>query len=162
MKGVIISQILKNSAAEKSGLKVEDIIVSYDGKSVDNVRLFRNEVSDTVPGSKVKVELIRDKKPLTLTATIGKQMIDPEESRNKDNENDNDQENETGPLGLSVETLSKELAIRFHIQEQYGVVIVDLEEASAAVLAGLQIGDVINQVNHQKIKKAEDFKKIIS
>ena len=162
IKGVIISQILKNSAAEKSGLKVEDIIVTYDGKPVDDVRLFRNYVSDSEPGAKIKVGLIRDKKNLTLTATIAKQMNDPESTAMNENENTHDQDNEAGRLGLSVETLSKELAFQLRIQEQYGVVIVDLDQTSSAVLAGLQIGDVITQVNHRKIKSAEEFKKIIS
>ena len=71
-------------------------------------------------------------------------------------------EDSVDQLGLTVETLTKEITSKFRTKEKVGVVIVNIEDGSIASLAGLQKGDVIVQVNHKPLKNADDFMKIVS
>lgn len=158
VKGVLISQVRPGSAAEKAGVKDGDIIIRYDGKPVEDARVFRNLVAGTLPGSKVKIELLRNKKNQIVTATIGQQSEEPTEAFIGNKELHGILER----LGLSVETLTKDLARRFHAKETSGVVISDIEDGGPASLAGLQVGDVIAQVNHKAVKNADEFTHILS
>ena len=157
VKGVIVSQVHLNSPAEKAGIMVEDVIILYGGKKINDVRSLRNFVAETLPDTKIKVELIRNKKNLTVNVTIGKQF---EESLER-----NDQKKEMGEtkdrLGITVVTLNKNLAEEYQTSQSSGVIVVDFDEGSPASLAGLREGDVIVQMNHQNIKSADDFKKVL-
>lgn len=159
LRGVLVSQVTPKSNAERAGIKVGDIIIKYEGKPVEDARILRNMVADTLPGSKAKIELVRDQKTRTVTVII---------SGGAPKATSQSQTQVTEPksllrdLGLSVETLTKELALPLQIKEASGVVIVAMDPGSPASIAGLQLGDVIIQVNHQQIENAEDFNKVLA
>ncbi|MGZ3804091.1 MAG: Do family serine endopeptidase [Pseudobdellovibrionaceae bacterium] len=157
-KGVLITQVTPGTTAEKAGLKVGDIITSYEGKPVDDARVLRNLVAGSTPGSKVKMELLRNKKNKTITVTIAHQESEETEERPKNSE----PPGVLNGLGLVIETLTKDLALRLNLKETTGVIILDIEEGGPAALAGLQIGDVIIEVNHKAVKNAATLAKIIS
>ncbi len=157
-EGVLISQIAPGSTAEKAGLKVGDVILRFDGKQVTDIHVLRNLVAAAAPGSKIKIEYSRDKKIETVTAVMGQQKTIQAEAQSEESEIPD----EPDRLGLSVETLTKETAQRYHSEETTGVIITDIDEGSPAALAGLQVGDVIVQVNHKPVKKVEEFNSFVS
>lgn len=155
--GALVSQVNLNSPAEKAGIKVEDVITKFDGKPINDVRMLRNLVAETAPGKTVKIEIIRDKKPVSVTATIGKQTIDIPNKKNQDEG--------SGPLekiGLYVETLDSDLASSYKTKVKSGAIVTSMEEGSPAHLAGFQVGDVILQANRKPVENVEDLRKIIS
>jgi len=149
-KGILIAQVSENSPAEKAGLRQGDVIVAYQGKAVTDVGGFRNRVSLTVPGSKEKLSILRQGKRKTLTVTIGKLTKEklaaqgPAQSAEE--------------IGLTVQTLTPQLAKQFDVKPGEGVVVTEVQSGSIAAMAGISPGTVILQVNHKTVSSAAEFK----
>ena len=156
-KGVLVSQVTKESAADKAGLKVGDVILRYDGHEVTDTRELRNAVAATAPGTRVQIEILRDGKTRTVTATIG--TLEGEAATATPSTAG---ENELAKLGLTVQTLTPDLAKQFNVENETGVVITDVSEGSVAGLANLQTGDVILEADHQKVTTAAELEQILA
>lgn len=153
IRGILIAQVSKGSPAEKSGLKVGDIIVSYQGANVSEVGDFRNRVSLTAPGSRVTMGLIRNGKKKQLSVIIGnleKASVVAQSTTESADE-----------LGIVVQTITPELAEQFDAKSGEGVVITDVKQGSLAAMAGIRPGVVILQVNKQVVNSASSFKRAV-
>lgn len=156
-QGIIISNVMKGSPAEKAGIKHGDIIVKLNGQNVKSPVEFRNEVSSKSPGTKLNVTITRDGKEEKISVTTAELQDDsagggltlPDGDRN------------TEKLGLTVKNISKELAERFDIDAEEGVVVVEVDPNSDAARAGIQPGHVITGVNTKSISNVTEFNKAI-
>jgi len=156
-KGALVAQVNADSPAAKAGVKPGDVIVRYDGKEVENSAHLRNMVAATAPDTEVKLDIVRGGKEETLTLRVGiltPQMLSaatpPEEGGVMDK------------LGMSVQTLTPDLAKQFGIRGAEGAIITDVEEGGAASLAGLQPGDIIVEADRQKVTSADDLQEALS
>ena len=154
IEGALVSEILEGSPADKAGIKVQDIIVKLNGTKVrDSAHLSRIVAASPV-GEKVKVEIIRDGKSKMLHVKLGQRPDDLHEVTVK---------NETvSNLGMSVQTISPEIARQLNLDETDGVIITDVEPESAADRAGLRRGDIILEFNQKKIKSVNDYSDAIN
>ena len=135
-EGILISEVLAGSPAQKAGLKQGDIIVGYNDKAVKNVATFRNEVALMNPNGQVKLKLIRDSETLSITVTLGTQGEGEELGAEV-----------LGKLGLELENITQELASRLGLSNEIeGVVISKVKPGSVAAQAGLRPGCVITGV----------------
>jgi serine protease Do/serine protease DegQ len=75
IQGVLVSQVNEGSAAEKAGIKPGDVIVSINGQSIKSNSELRNAIGLSRVGDKLEVSLIRDRKPLQVTAVITEQPV---------------------------------------------------------------------------------------
>ncbi len=156
-KGALVAQVNKGSPADKAGIKIGDVIVHYDGREVPDTRSLRNAVAATVPGTKVQIELLRHGKPETVTATIGKlEETTTAAAPSKEGQS------QLARLGLSVQTLTPDLAKQFNIEADKGVVITGVEAGSVASLANLQPGDVILEADRQPVASVADLEQILA
>jgi serine protease Do len=154
-KGVIVADVVAGSPAEKGGLKRGDIAQTLNGKPVENANQLSRSVAAMPPESKATIEVIRDGKPVTLKLTIGTM---PEEAQQKKSAAPNTE----SALGITVQNLTPELAQKFGVDEkQTGVIITDLVAESPAAEARLKNGDIIEEVNRQKIQNIRDWKQAI-
>ena len=153
-KGALISQVTQGSPAEKAGLKVEDVVTAADGREiVDNGDLSRY-VAGQPPGKTVKLDLLRDGQPKTISVTLGTFPDDPTESRGE--------EEESNKLGMTLRDLTPEMAERLDLPRgSRGVVVMDAEAGEAAEQAGLQRGDIIVSVNGAPVEGVASFNKLI-
>jgi len=145
----LIAQVTKDSPAAEAGLKQGDIIVSYQGKPVKKVGDFRNQVSLTSPGSSEQLTIIRDGERRNVSVTIGtlsKAKITAEASTQS-----------TDEIGLTVQTMTPQLAEQLNAKAGEGVVVTQVRPGSIAASAGIVAGSIIVQVNRIPIKSAEDF-----
>ena len=151
-KGVIVADVVADSPAEKGGLKRGDIVQTLNGKQVENANMLSRSVAAIAPETKATIEVIRDGKPVTVKLTIGTM---PEEAQMRKS---------AGPKaesawGITVQNLTPELAQKFGVNEKEGgVVITDLAEGSPAAEARLRQGDIVEEVNRQKIQNVRDWK----
>jgi len=154
--GVLVSKVLEDGPAKKSGMKEGDIIKQVDGKQLNNVRELLNIVGRLDVGRKVKIMVIRDKKPLTLEVAIGErpQAIDEEEQA---------LEAKAASVwrGLQVKNLTPESIKRFRIEEKTGVIVTDVEPGSPADEANISVGEVILEINKTRVNNMADYEKII-
>jgi serine protease Do len=150
-QGILIAQVTEDSPAAEAGLKQGDIIIAYRGEPVTNIGDFRNQVSLTSPGSREQLTIIRDGKRRNFSVTIGtlsKDKIVAEESIQS-----------TDEIGLTVQTITPQLAEQFNAKAGEGVVITQVRPGSIAAGAGIKSGSIIVQVNRMPISSAEDFKR---
>lgn len=152
-EGVLVNEVFEGDPAHKAGIQPGDIILNVDGQPVDTPNTLARVIAGFIPGKKAGVEVMRDgkKKMLTIelverkdeavTAAIPKQ---PESF-----------------LGLNVQDLTPEIAERFKIKDEKGAIITKVEPGSAAESEGLKEGDLIKEVNREKVNSATDFKNLM-
>lgn len=158
-KGVLVSDVMDDSPAKKAGFERADVIVEYDGKSMDSPTHLRNAVAQTPVGKKVVVKLIRDKKPKTIDLTIVEQ---PKSMSQNGDEDGGDAATPTGILSsLEVRDLTEELTGRYGLKSsERGVVIVRVKPGSTAEELGVREGDIVLEVNRQAVTSVKTFERI--
>ena len=152
-KGILVAQLEKDSPAEKSGMKQGDVILSLNNKNVESIGDFRNEIAASKPGSTHSVSIIRDKKPLQLSVTVGKlptEAAPAKESKSTD-------EQIIGRVGISVQNLSADVATKLGVKQNSGVVVSKVKPGSIAEFAGVMRGTVISEVNRVKVTNVKQF-----
>lgn len=154
--GIIISDVMKDSPADKGGLKRGDVVLSYRGEEIEGVNEFRQVVAMTAPGKEVEIEIQRDGKRKKLNIAVGEFPDDGESTEVT--------KQEVGsPLFLDVglESLDdyhrRELDIPKDIK---GVIVTSVDRNSSAAESGLAEGDVILEVNRKRIKNLKDFNEL--
>ncbi len=152
-KGVLVTQVLKDSPADKSGIKVGDIITSFDGAPIMQANKLSKAVAMTKIGNKSTVEILRDGKPAKLNLTIELLKDTLEEVESKKAKTANSPTAIDSNLGVRIDNLSPALRAKFKIESNVnGVVISAVNRGSSAAEAGLRPGDVIMQINRTKIE----------
>lgn len=155
--GAIVSEVEAGGPADKAGIKRGDVIVKFNNQKVEDVSHLRNMVALTPSGSKVKVEIIRDGETKTVEVIVGEK---PENIALK-----GEKGRAPGELlsGIRVSELTPMLRQRYNIPDTIkGVVVEEVDPRSLAAQAGLQPGDVIMELNKQKIITILDFNKAAS
>jgi serine protease Do len=148
--GVAVSMVEPGAPAAKAGLKVYDIILAINGKKVQSYDAFRNEVALLAPGSKVRLDISREGKSLTLTVSLGER---PSDMARKEPPPEEPQQ----VLGLEVQDLTEDLAEQLEYQPGEGVVVSAVAPGSAAAEEGIQRGDLIVAVNKRNVTSVEEF-----
>jgi serine protease Do len=150
--GVLISDVVQDSPAATAGVTSGDIIIEFDKKKVDSPQELQKVVASTRPGRAVPLKVWRDKGEKTLEIKIGETPDDNValKSTNKGK----------SLLGLDVRPITPELARQLNLRNPDGVIVFAVDDESAAAEAGLQRGDVIREVNRQRIRSLSDFEKV--
>lgn len=155
-KGALVTNVLPGLAAEKAGLKRGDVILEYDGDPIEDVRDLQRRVARTAKGKRVKIKILRQGSVASLTAAVGEftqeVLVRREESP------------EPPPrdvLGLSLEELTPEIAKRFKLSMDEGVVVTEVTEGSAAARAGVRPGDLLAEVDQKPVKSLEEVRQAL-
>ncbi|MBI3569588.1 MAG: DegQ family serine endoprotease [Gammaproteobacteria bacterium] len=157
-RGALVSEIIPDSPAAAAGIQSGDIITAFNGKTVDSTSILRNTVAQTPVGKTVKVELLRDKKTVSVEVKITEQ---PKDVAQADGETAQGDGKNTALAGVEVRNLTAEIARQLGLPPgAMGVVIAGVEQGSAAEEAGLQEGDVIMEINRQPVRNIGDFKRL--
>jgi serine protease Do len=152
-EGVLVGQVYPGTGAEKAGLASGDIIKSVDDKAIKNVNELVKEIQKKKVGQKVKLNIIRDGKGMTIEVTTTSMPDKPELPKEKEGEE---------KLGARVQELTPQLALKYQISGiKRGVVVIGIEEGSIADEIGFEEGDVILEINRKKIETLKDFEKAV-
>jgi len=153
-KGVLITEIFPGDPADKAGIEPKDVIVAVNGNNVENSRDLTRTIAGFGVGDTVKIKVLRNGKPKTFKAKIAKREDTKVYARKN-------QKEQLDTLGIRVADLTPELARRYNIKEGEGVIVRGVASDSKAEEAGLKVGDIIKEINHQTIGSAGDFSKAI-
>jgi serine protease Do len=150
--GALIAQVQPDSPASKGGLKQGDVVKEANGQTVDSGSAFQMAVSQMQPGQALKLNVVRDGKPMTLSLTVGTFKDKTEEAANEGGAAEN-----KGRLGVSVGDLSDDVRQQLHIPARVtGSVVEDVRQGSPAEDAAIQPGDVIVEVNRKPVASASE------
>jgi serine protease Do len=153
--GAAVAQVTPDSGAEKAGLQLGDIILSYDGHAIRSPADLPPLVGMTKPGTRVPLEILRNGKKQTVQVTVGAMPRDQDAVGNGGAV--------PGPgagsaaLGLTVQPLDNATRKQMDLKPGQGVLIGDVT-GDVAAQAGLQPGDVILMVNQQSVGSVEAFR----
>jgi len=152
VKGALVADVTKGSPAHKGGIKRGDVIVSFDGKKIREMRELPYVVGSTPVGKEVPVVVIRKGKKETLVIAIGKLEEDKKAEEKQRPERE---------LGMTAEELTPQLARNLGLSETKGLVVVHIENNSPADEAGVRAGDVLLEIDQAPVKGLDDFHKKI-
>jgi serine protease Do len=148
-KGVIVADVVADGPADKAGLKRGDVITNVNGKEIDNAHALSRMVASTAPDAQVTIQVLRDGKQKEVKATIGTMPAETAETSPAKKESS---------WGFTVQNLTPELAKRFDWDEkEHGVVISSVQPGGPAAEAKLRPGDLVKEVNRQKIQNLKDY-----
>lgn len=148
-EGALVSDVTPGSPAEKAGIKRGDVIVEYDGRKIDDITDLTTLAAVTSPGTEVSIKLLQDGKQKNIKVKLDEFPDDEAQAAATEDAEDS--------LGLTVRPLDPQLARRFNLDTDTGVVIVDVGRRSPALEAGLRPGDVIVELNKKEIKSLQDY-----
>ncbi|HYU45732.1 MAG TPA: Do family serine endopeptidase [Terriglobales bacterium] len=160
--GVTVSNVVAGSPAESAGFKVGDTITSVDGRDVKGGDELVADIASRKPGSKAKLAYIRNGKKEEATVTIADRSKLFAARLGEDEEGQSEEAPKASKSGLTVRSITPELADRLNIPAGKGVVIQDVKQGSFAEDVGLNRGDVILEVNKRAVNSPEDFTKMES
>lgn len=152
-QGILVAQVSEDSPATKAGLRQGDVIVAYQGKPVSKVGNFRNRVSLTPPGKREQLTIIRDGKRKNLTVSIGTLTEEKRVAQGP--------VQSTEKIGLTVQTLTPQLADKFNTKPGEGVVVTEVLAGSIAAMGGIEPGTIILQVDQNPVNTAAAFARAV-
>lgn len=150
--GVLVESVEADSPAEDGGLKVGDVIIEVDGENIKDAQHFRFIIADAGPNSKIKMKIIRDGDSKNIKFTLG----DRSEYLNMASTEETNRTKKKW-LGITVKTLSEEIANRMGIDFEPGVIIESVEPGSPCDDAHLVKSDIILEIDHRAVETRADF-----
>ena len=191
VRGVGVTRIVKDSPAEKAGLRKVDVVLRIDGENITSVRKLNRIVSELAPDQSVKISVSRGGSEQEVTATIGKRSntsfagdlfrgqprvwkwegMEPREwkfegpLRDRLLENNGDLTfmlSNSRRIGVSTMELTRQLADYFGIAGGKGALVTSVTDDGPAAKAGVRAGDVITAVDGEAIDSPGDISRVIN
>lgn len=166
-RGELIQSVEPGEAAEKAGIKPGDIILKAAGRDVTRDQSLSSILANIAPGTRIPIELLREGRPMTIQATVGKRPSEETLAERRFNRDENapvqDIPRSTDAiveeaLGIRAMTLTPQIARDLGSPaDTKGVVILAVERGSDANRKGLNRGDIILSANYQDISSIEDL-----
>jgi serine protease Do len=148
-EGILVSEVFEGEPAFKAGIQPGDIITRIDGRAITSTSTLSRIVASITPGKKVELIVLRDGKEKTLPIILGERKEDQKVASAQ-------KQNET-LLGISVTEITPELKEKYKLKTDKGVLISRLDPDSRFDIEALKEGDVIKELNKQKIETVNDF-----
>ncbi len=153
--GVVIMGIDARGPAAKSELEPEDVVTAVDGKPVSTAQDLKKEIRVKKSGEFVSLDVVRDGRKIKV-------KVQPEEypeDRFAANRSSRSPSSEVSSrLGVTVKTLTAEVAKEFDVERIEGVIVTEVEEGSLAAKRGIKPGDIITKVDRKKITNPREFR----
>jgi C-terminal processing protease CtpA/Prc len=182
VRGVGVTEVVKDSPAEKAGLRKGDVIVGFNGEAVTSTRKLNRLVNESSPDQNVRLTVARGGSEQEMSATLGKrdafnnvwnektraELKEKMDKMRKDMPNKIRNGDGTFTInmgsyrriGIGTQTLTKQLAEYFGVSE--GILVTSVADNSAAAKAGLKAGDVITAIDGEKVDSPGDITRAIN
>ena len=157
--GALVAEVTPDTPASKAGIKQGDVILKVNGDPVESANGLRLKISQSAPGTSVRLQVSRDGKTQDMNVTLGEYPADKPETANS-----NDGNESGGTLkGVQVQALTSQMTEQLQIPNGvHGVIVTGVDPSSAAAGTQLQQGDVIEEVNHKPVTSIETYRQAIA
>jgi serine protease Do len=165
-RGVLVNELRKNGAAESAGIKAGDVILSIDGKEVNEANELQSYIATKHAGNVVSLKIFRDGKTIERKVTL--KELEQEKSAVKasdtKDESDNERESKSSvvkfdKLGMSVRPLTADEKKEADVDN--GVVVSDLTRFGEAFERGIGENDVIVEADRKPVNSPNELKRIV-
>jgi len=155
--GVLIGDVSPNAPAAKAGLNKGDVIVKLNGQTVNDANDLRLNISQMAPGAAVKLDVWRNGKTQDYNLTLGELPADKQTAERSD-------DTSSGEIqGIEVQDLTPEISQQLNLPAAtHGVVVTGVDPSSAAAAAGINRGDVIQEINHKPVNNMSQYKQLMA
>ena len=157
--GVVVRRFVSGGPAENSDLELADVITTVDGKSVKSADELKRELRLKKAGDPVTLGLMRNGKAREIEVETG---AFPEEftavSRMRRTERKPEAETNAKLLGMTVQNMNEDLAKRFEVEVEQGVIVTAIENDSVAAEKGISLGDMVTRINSTPVDSVVSFK----
>jgi serine protease Do len=153
LKGALVGDVSPRGPAQLSGVERGDVILEINGKVVNDSNELRNTVAMMQPGEAVQLKISRNGSTREISVKLGELPVSKQEAQNQPEGASKD-----ALEGVSVESLNAETAKQLELPESTkGVVVTGIDPSSPKAESGLRKGDVIQEVNHQRVHNVAEF-----
>src|SRR5437762_1874745 len=161
-KGVVVRTIEADAPAYKSDLRPFDVITQVDANSVTTDSQLQHEILKKKIGQKVELTVWRKGQTLKVPVTTGELPNEISRASNEPARPPQNREEEVGKFGLQVQELTKEMAQRFKLGVQRGVIVTDVTENSLAAQQGIEREDVITEIDGKPVTDVKTFREALN
>ncbi|VEN73458.1 putative periplasmic serine endoprotease DegP-like [Candidatus Desulfarcum epimagneticum] len=154
-EGALVINVFEGDPADAAGIRPGDIIIAVDGKKVKTVRELTGMIADIGVGDRIRLKVLREGKVRSFDVKIAKRQ----ESKLSSHKNGDDYEDE---IGVRVAGITPEVAERLGVSPDEGVIVTGVEEGSKGEKAGILPRDIIREIDHRRIRTADDYRKAVS
>jgi len=151
-KGVLVADVFRGDPADKAGIRAKDIILEVNDQKIETSRQLTSMIAGLKVGQTAKVEVFRDRKIKTFSIKLAKRDETKLKARNVPQGRQEEEE-----LGIRVAELTAEMTQRFNLEDMTGVVVMGVAADSKGAEAGIQMGDIIKEINHRVIESVDDY-----
>ncbi|MEW6670849.1 MAG: DegQ family serine endoprotease [Thermodesulfobacteriota bacterium] len=149
-KGVLVTDVFKGDPADQAGVRPQDIILEVNGKKVGDSRDLTRTIANMPVGETVTIKLLREGKEQQVKVKLSKREDSKTSSRQQQNQPGDE-------LGIQVAEITTEMMQQYNLPKSEGVIVVDLDSQGKGAEAGVQVGDIVVEINYKKIKVMKDY-----
>ena len=158
--GVLVTQVFEDGPADQAGLEPEDVIVKVAEREVQTSWDLRAVIANTPPHQEVPIKVVRKGKVLELSVTLAERTVEQElEEQNQgislDEKVERDRKKE---IGLEVRSATERDLERLGIEDEEGILILEVTPTSLADDAGLRPGEIVTHVNGEPVATGPEFR----
>ena len=151
--GALIADVSPDSPASRAGLKRGDVVIKFNGEEIEDFSDLTRFVGVAKPDSDVTLTIIRDGNEKVLKVKLG-ELKDQVPGSDKTEETED-------KLGLNVQEITPELVNRYKLEQDSGVIIVNVARGSNAYEAGFRTGDIIVSIDKNEISDMKDYNRVV-
>jgi serine protease Do len=156
-KGVLVGDVVKNSPAEKVGIKTGDIIKKVNNEEVNSPKELQDKIGNIEIGKEANIEIVRNGETISFIVKISEMPTVEEEGSKPPKE-----KVFSVQTGLKVESVTTEIAKELGLPWVKGLVITEVVPGSSADDMGLQQGDIVLEANRTELSSVEEWEKVIN
>jgi len=164
--GILVSNVRSGSAADKAGVKRGDIITAINGEKIEDSNVLRNKVAGTLPGTDIKLTVVRNGEPMELTAKLDEFKVDNSKTPGlgrDDEEGGTGPQKDSGKLGLGLQPVTPQIAKQLGLEsDSEGMAVTEVDPNGPAAEAGIDRGDVILEINRKPVNSISDVKSALA
>ena len=150
-EGALIGNVLPDSPAAKAGLKAGDIVVKFGDKQISDTQQLRNLAAATAPGTRVRIEVIRNGEPQTVQLLVTQRDTEVASAANREVAEE---------LGLGVTNLTQQEARALDLKPgTQGIVVTQVDPNGLAYMAGIERGMLIVDVQGVPVSNVSEFQR---